>query len=175
MFWRPKTAHGPLLLPRTIADRRALAGTAASNTSQGAISSDMAAKMYGVTTDVDALVVPTARILRVRASRGLPIAYSELAAILRSETGSGIREHDYAFSRLLEAVGRHEHDAGHPLLTAIVIYKGGSEPGAGFFSLAQSVGRLPGGSISRETRDAFWAREIAEVFRFWRDRAAAPR
>lgn len=62
---------------------------------------------------------------------------------------------------LLGAISTRVHGEGKPLITALVIYKGANEPGDGFFSIAQRLGRLPSGPLSRSVKDDFWMREVA--------------
>lgn len=81
------------------------------------------------------------------------IAYSETG---RSRAVIGL---------LLDEINRHEHLEGRPLLSAIVVHKGTTEPGDMFFGLAEALKRyLPG-----DDKKAFVDQEREEVFKTWAD------
>jgi hypothetical protein len=66
--------------------------------------------------------------------------------------------------RLLGEVSKSEVAAGRPMLSAIVVHKGGDEiPGDGFFKLAREMGRFSGGD-----RTIYFAMEFKEVCEYWR-------
>ena len=74
------------------------------------------------------------------------------------------RDHDRAeVGRVLDVVNKEEFEAGRPLLSAIVVHKGGDEmPGEGFFKLAQELGRY-----RRGDKKIYWAMELKEVYKEW--------
>ena len=90
------------------------------------------------------LLIETAR-------RRQTIAYSE-TGVNRSVIGP-----------LLDDINRHEHEAGRPLLTVIVVRKGTAMPGEGFFLCAKDLGRHRVG----QDRAAFVEKEREAVFRTW--------
>jgi hypothetical protein len=71
-------------------------------------------------------------------------------------------------SRLLDEISEHEHQQGHPLLSAIVIHVQDNMPGNGFFTMAQRVGRFNGGD-----RLQFWLDELRNVHAHWANQANA--
>lgn len=65
-------------------------------------------------------------------------------------------------SRLLDEISEHEHHAGHPLLSAVVIHAQDNMPGNGFFTMAQRVGRFSSGD-----KLIFWLNELENVHTHW--------
>lgn len=59
-------------------------------------------------------------------------------------------------------LARAEHEAGRPLLPAVVINRELNNPGPGFFTVAREVGRFQG-------RDelAYWTQELNAVHEYW--------
>lgn len=111
--------------------------------------------------------------------------YNNLVAVARGEPGlttysdiaplanlSMDREEDRdKISRLLEEILQHEVAEGRPLLTAIVVHRGGdNNPGEGFFVAATRLGRY-GGGRDQMRRLSFWVREVNAVREYWRSRA----
>ena len=89
------------------------------------------------------------------AKRKRTILYSEVAPVVK------LQAHDFTLFRILDDINRHEHEAGRPLLTAVVVRKEDGMPGGGFFKVARNwdsiapamTGRCIGcGSWSRSTR-----------------------
>ena len=107
----------------------------------------------------------TRRLHRVARDKGT-ITYSDLcdemaqAGVLRLEPDST------ALAGLLGQVNLLEHEAGRPLISALVVHKGGDwQPGEGFWSFARDLGIDPG---SGETaRLDFWVREIERCYAAW--------
>lgn len=58
---------------------------------------------------------------------------------------------------LLDQISRHEHRAGRPMLSAVVVHKDTRIPGQGFFKLARELGRYSGSD------DLFHVRELKAV------------
>ncbi len=48
-------------------------------------------------------------------------------------------------ARILDGISQSEHDAGRPLLSAVVVRKDENIPGNGFFALAKRLGLHTGG------------------------------
>jgi len=69
-------------------------------------------------------------------------------------------------AKLLEAINDHEMAAGRPPLSSIVVKKGESSPGAGFFEWGQQHGRVRDG----EDEKSYCSREIEETFAYWSKR-----
>jgi hypothetical protein len=65
--------------------------------------------------------------------------------------------------KLLDDINRSEHEHGRPLLSVIVVHKGETMPGEGFFMCARDLGRYQEG----QDRAAFVREERAAVFKAW--------
>jgi len=65
--------------------------------------------------------------------------------------------------RILGEISKNEHEQGRPLLSAIVLRKGGESPGKGFFTLAQELGLMK----PQQDKQAFWCQEVEKVFQTW--------
>jgi hypothetical protein len=65
--------------------------------------------------------------------------------------------------KLLDDINRSEHEHGRPLLSVIVVHKGETMPGEGFFICARDLGRYQEG----QDRAAFVREERAAVFKAW--------
>lgn len=104
-------------------------------------------------------------LLEIAANRRY-IRYSNAGAIV----GLNMNEPDDRdeISRLLDEISEHEHQAGHPLLSAVVIHAQDNMPGNGFFTMAQRVGRFNGGD-----RLQFWLDELRNVHDHWANQADA--
>jgi hypothetical protein len=75
-------------------------------------------------------------------------------------TTTDVDAHSALMNHLLGAVFQDEHDAGRPLLTAIVTHKDGDkEPGDGFYDMARSLG------YSFDEPFVFWSTQVQEVFK----------
>ena len=70
--------------------------------------------------------------------------------------------------QILGEISKQEHDAGRPMLSAVVTHKGDERPGLGFFELAQELGLV--GTMDSET---FFIHELKRVHRYWANPAHA--
>ena len=79
------------------------------------------------------------QILKDRASRNAnpTISYSELTREIKSLQ---LDPHGTHLTHLLDEISREEHEAGHGMLTVLVVQKETGSPGPGFFKLAKSLG-----------------------------------
>lgn len=59
-------------------------------------------------------------------------------------------------------LARSEHEGGRPLLPAVVINREFNNPGPGFFTIAEELGRYRGGDEL-----AYWTRELNAVHDYW--------
>ena len=121
------------------------------------------ASRYGITdAQWQSAVAEATAILRACArSQPGTITYSDLAAQLSSIS---VQPHDLAMDYLLEPVSREEHAACRPLLSVIVVHKGGDmSPGSGFYDLARELG------FNVSDRVAFWCSEFQRVTDYWRN------
>ena len=63
---------------------------------------------------------------------------------------------------ILDGISRAEHDAGRPLLSAVVIRRDKNMPGNGFFTLARSL------HLHRDGDDLqYWLEELRRVHDYW--------
>jgi len=58
----------------------------------------------------------------------------------------------------LGEISTKEHEAGRPMLSAVVVHKGGVDPGKGFFTLAKELGTYFGPD------EVFHAQELKAVY-----------
>ena len=63
---------------------------------------------------------------------------------------------------ILDSISRAEHQAGRPLLSAVVVLKDENIPGGGFFELAKRLG-LYGGNDDVQ----YWVKEVRRVHDHW--------
>lgn len=91
------------------------------------------------------------QFLAENAARRQLVAYSE-TGLNRNVVGNRLDE-----------INRLEHAEGRPLLSVIVVHKGETMPGEGFFMCARDLGRYREG----QDRTAFVTEERDAVFRAW--------
>lgn len=90
------------------------------------------------------------------------ITYSDLSKQVHSVV---IPYDDPAMAAMLDEISTEESKAGRGMLSVIVVHKyGDMEPGAGFFKLAESLGRKVTG------KTAFWVTELHVVHGYWSNR-----
>ena len=63
---------------------------------------------------------------------------------------------------ILDEISRHEHNEGHPLLSAVVVRADENKPGQGFFTLARDLGVYAGNDDLK-----FWLDELKRVRKYW--------
>jgi len=101
-------------------------------------------------------------ILQQRARERGMITYSDLSRQLRSIV---IPYDDPAMAAMLDEISTEEFKSGRGMLSVIVVHKyGDMEPGAGFFKLAESLGRRVG------DKTTFWVTELHAVHGYWSNR-----
>jgi len=100
-------------------------------------------------------------VLVEAAKKEKPVYYEDIAPMFGFNYD---RDHDRAeVGRILDVVNKEEIDEGRPMLSAVVVHKGGDEmPGPGFFTLARQLGRY-----RRGDKKLYWAMELKEVYRYW--------
>jgi hypothetical protein len=64
---------------------------------------------------------------------------------------------------LLDELARAEHEAGRPLLSAVVVGANGGMPGHGFFKLARSFGLMG----PKDVKKAFCWEELQRLYAYW--------
>ena len=97
------------------------------------------------------------------AQRQETISYSAVASI------ADLHVRSRTLFNILDDINRREHDAGRPLLTAVVVRKEEGTPGKGFFTFAtrlghHRVGKNQGRSLDRKL---YWIRERDRVYAEW--------
>ena len=95
------------------------------------------------------------------ARKGVVARYSEVAPVVGLDMANPA-DRD-RISILLDEISRHEHELGHPMLSAVVIHKDDNMPGNGFFALAQGLGLFRGGD-----RFQYFLEELKRVHVHWR-------
>lgn len=95
------------------------------------------------------------------ARRGQVTRYSEIAPLLDLDMADA--EDRSQISVLLDEISRHEHELGHPLLSAVVIHMDDNIPGNGFFTLASQLGLFRSGD-----RFIYFVEELRRVHDHWR-------
>jgi hypothetical protein len=75
--------------------------------------------------------------------------------------------HGTAFAALLGQINVLEHDAGNPLISAVVVSKDEMKPGVGFWSIAAELGYDIGADDRR--REAFWLNSLKQCYTRWAD------
>jgi hypothetical protein len=94
------------------------------------------------------------------ARRGQLITYSELCASLKT---AYLHYHSPQIVKLLDEIGMIEHQAGRPILPAVVVGKQSGIPGAGYFRIA-GEGHEGEGSFDPK---ANWEADLQTVFDYW--------
>ena len=91
--------------------------------------------------------------------------YSDIAPL--AGLSMEIDEDRERMSQLLGEIVLHEVGAGRPMLTAIVVHRGGdNNPGEGFFAIATELNRFSG-SRQQMPRLEFWTRQVQDVHTHW--------
>jgi hypothetical protein len=89
------------------------------------------------------------------------LAYSEVGA--PAGLDMGLSYHRRIIGQMLGKISRRETGAGRPMLSSIVVHKGKTEVGDGFYLLGQDLEQVREG----EDAKAFGARQQRETFEFW--------
>jgi hypothetical protein len=96
------------------------------------------------------------------ARRRAMITYSDLTV---SITAIAFKPDDVELAKLLGEISTEENEAGRGMLTVLVVHKQGDmQPGGGFYSLAERLGR------DTTDRVRFWVDELHRVHGYWSTR-----
>ncbi len=95
------------------------------------------------------------------ARQGQLITYSEMCIQLKT---AYLHYHSPQIVKLLDEIGAIEHDAGRPILPAVVVGKQSGIPGAGYFRLAGVEHSNTEGAVDPK---ANWEADLAAVFDYW--------
>ena len=106
----------------------------------------------------------TMRLRRV-AREQTTITYSELCEEMARAGVLHLEPHSSELARLLAQINLLEHESRRPLISALVVHKGGDwQPGPGFWSFARGVGIDPGtGETARHLAQASSRRHPGRV------------
>ena len=77
----------------------------------------------------------------------------------------GFKANDPRLWQILDEINRQEHEAGRPMLSAVVVQKEGEghgAPGDGFFRLASELSVFRG-----DNKYIFWVSELNVVHNYW--------
>lgn len=125
---------------------------------------------YGhATSDWESARDWAARRLQKGARRGELITYSDFSTEMAHSGDLALEPHSSALAALLGQVNLLEHEAGRPLISALVIHKDGDpEPGTGFWAFARALGIDTGSG--RDAQLEFWTREVERCYEQWGSR-----
>lgn len=101
-------------------------------------------------------------LVRVAQVRGL-LLYQELALAVGLPLQGAYMGAE--LGHLLGEISEDEHEHHRPMLSAVVVGKGG-QPGPGFYSLGRQLERLVGDGVPTET--SFWETEKEAVYSTWK-------
>ena len=101
------------------------------------------------------------KLLSAAHARSL-VSYAEIADILTDGTADSDATPDVG--QLLNDISEDEHDAGRPMLTALVV-TGKGIPGDAFFAVARGLAKLASAEPAEEMM--FWMAEKGRVYETW--------
>jgi hypothetical protein len=94
--------------------------------------------------------------------------YTALCQAIEARFALSIEPHDHALPHVLGAIAKGSHRDHGVVITALVLYRGGSEAGAGFYEICQELGALRAGSLSAMDKTIFQAEHSRAVFDAYR-------
>ncbi|HGM4787684.1 hypothetical protein [Stenotrophomonas maltophilia] len=104
------------------------------------------------------------KLVELARSRSLA-TYGDVAPLIGLNMDREEDREDIA--RRLGEIVLFEHANGRPMLTALVVHKGGdNNPGEGFFSAAEAIG-IFSGSRNQLRRLTFWVNQVGLVYNHW--------
>lgn len=112
----------------------------------------------------------TQRLIDVARS-GSTTTYSELNTWLVEDTGGPVFDFTSpgdrsAMGHLLGRIVEENRGESGLMLSALVHYLGGTDPGPGFFKLAENLGLLAAGATP-SAKDAFWIAQLNGLYAFY--------
>jgi len=102
-----------------------------------------------------------AELVNAAGYRGL-VTYEDIAQIMGIDCKGNYMAREVG--QLLGEISQAEHEAGRPMLSALVVGVSG-QPGSGFYRLARDLGKLE--NDSSEGRGRFLLREREAVYANW--------
>lgn len=103
-----------------------------------------------------------------KAHRGQMVWFEDLVADCGLPLDLSQPSHRSHLVDQLNAVARHEHQQGRPLLAAITKHKNQDGPGPAFYHLAEELGYGPARQLEEEE---FVLREVQRVHEYWKNTA----
>jgi hypothetical protein len=103
------------------------------------------------------------------AATGNTTSYGVLCDEMARSSLPRLDPHGTTFAALLGQINVLEHDAGRPLISAVVVSKEAGEPGVGFWNIARDLGVAFGDSA--EEREAFWLESLKACFDYYGGKA----
>lgn len=111
------------------------------------------------------------KFLIERARQRRSTTYTEMNAALVGRTDQ--RGFDFeraderaAMGNLLGAIVEQNRPVSGYMISSLVIYLNASEPGSGFYKLAESFGLLPK-SADTDAKDRFWIRQLNGIYDYY--------
>lgn len=89
--------------------------------------------------------------------------YEAIAPIAGLDMGNP--DHRTRIGSILGNISSFEHQYSRPMLSAVVVHKGGNEPGQGFFNCAADLGLFSG--HAPDQRMEFFVRELRRLYAYW--------
>jgi len=119
----------------------------------------------------DLLLDNAITVLKEEAGRRGMTSYSKLSTELVRRTGQpafdfSLERDRAAMGRLLGQVVEQTRAENGGMLSAIVTYIDGTDPGPGFFKLATHLGLLPP-SPTKEDKLTFWSQQVARLHDYY--------
>jgi len=106
------------------------------------------------------------RVLLDTAKSGRTVTYGEIAPMVRLDMA--LADDRNQMADILREIAIHEHQAGRPLLTAVVVHAQDQQPGKGFFTLAKDLSLMHGSD-----QTTYFAMELGRVFDHWQNSVAS--
>jgi hypothetical protein len=126
-------------------------------------------RYFGYTRDAwEAMVDAGHAYLTELAAREADTDYTTFCQEVKRRSGHTVEPGDHALAYVLGAIGTRTFEEKGVVVTVVVHYKGGSDPGPGFFGLCQELGILDKGALGEDTKLAFFAQHTRAVFDAYR-------
>lgn len=134
--------------------------------------------LYGRDDDTwEQLTEAGVKFLIERARLEKTTSYTELNAVLERRTGIsgfdfGRQDDRAALGHLLGRIVEQNRPASGLMISALVIYLDGNDPGSGFYALAADLGLLPRKPSARQNED-FWVGQLKALYNHYSPRAGS--
>jgi hypothetical protein len=123
--------------------------------------------------DWDLLLAAGEEYLIECARVGRLTSYTELNVALERRTG--LRRFDFEMQAERAAMGHllglivkeRNHPVTGMLISALVVYIDGNDPGPGFYKLAQDMGKLKPGALPSHLKEEFWIGQVKALYTYY--------